>query len=416
MKTSAKAGGRFVALDSWRGICAVLVLLHHTNVSGHLYGSRLIEQSWLFVDFFFVLSGFVVSHAYHGKIASLRDGLSFLTKRLSRLWPLHVFVLTVMAIIQLGLLALTVYGLASFKAAPFTGLYDPLLLIPHVLLMQALPGVGVDGWNGPAWSISVEFWTYVSFVTLLSIDSSRYRIALGSAVTLVAAAVIALWSSHALETSNDLNLVRCFYGFGIGYLSHALWRAGWTRRLRGTAMEVAFLGLGIALLMLSGDTIWTLLLPPAFALVVLTYAAGTGRISGILVRRPFVVLGEISFSVYLIHFTVIDLCSRVVGLAERWTRRALWKPYLTMNGEHVQVLDLGSPWLGDLSMALIVVVVLALATLTFRFVEKPYLTLLHVPAKPRASGGERPVDGAPVRREGAGFGRDTELASASGER
>ena len=85
--TSAKVGGRFVALDS----CAILVLLHHTNVSGHLYGSRLIEQSWLFVDFFFVLSGFVVSHAYHGKISGLRDGLGFLTKRLSRLWPLQLF-------------------------------------------------------------------------------------------------------------------------------------------------------------------------------------------------------------------------------------------------------------------------------------------------------------------------------------
>ena len=405
-----------MALDSWRGICAILVLLHHTNVSGHLYGSRLIEQSWLFVDFFFVLSGFVVSHAYHGKISGLRDGLGFLTKRLSRLWPLHLFVLTVMVIAQLGLLALTVYGRVSFKAAPFTGLYDPLLLVPHVLLMQALPVVGVDGWNGPAWSISVEFWTYASFAVLLSVGAPRYRIALGLAVTLVSAAIIARWSSRALETSNDLNLIRCFYGFGIGYLSHALWRAGLTRRLRGTAMEIAFVGLGIALLTLSGDTIWTLLLPPAFALVVLTYAAGAGSISRILVRRPFVFLGEISFSVYLIHFTIIDLCSRGVGFAEKWTHQVLWKPYITMNGEHVQVLDLGSPWLGDLSMALIVIAVVALATLTFRFVEKPNLTLLYLPAGSRISGQDRVIDKPPIRNEGAGFAGDAELVSESGER
>ena len=63
--TGVRGGeARFAALDSWRGIAALLVALLHFRFLGHFYSLDFVRNSWLFVDFFFVLSGFVITHAY----------------------------------------------------------------------------------------------------------------------------------------------------------------------------------------------------------------------------------------------------------------------------------------------------------------------------------------------------------------
>src|SRR5260221_7765417 len=79
---------RFVVLDSWRGIAACLVALFHFDAYSHLYGVPFLRNSWLFVAFFFVLSGFVIAANYQQR---LRDGVGvgrFLFLRLRRLYPL----------------------------------------------------------------------------------------------------------------------------------------------------------------------------------------------------------------------------------------------------------------------------------------------------------------------------------------
>src|SRR5882672_759031 len=81
--------GRFLVLDSWRGIAACLVALFHLDAYSHLYGVPFLRNSWLFVDFFFVLSGFVIAANYQQR---LLDGFGvgrFLFLRLGRLYPLH---------------------------------------------------------------------------------------------------------------------------------------------------------------------------------------------------------------------------------------------------------------------------------------------------------------------------------------
>jgi peptidoglycan/LPS O-acetylase OafA/YrhL len=87
------AHGRFVVLDSWRGIAALLVVLFHGRYQSHIYAVPLIRHGWLAVDFFFVLSGFVISYAYGRRIATGRDLGVFLIRRTGRIWPLHVFML-----------------------------------------------------------------------------------------------------------------------------------------------------------------------------------------------------------------------------------------------------------------------------------------------------------------------------------
>ena len=60
---------RFHVLDGWRGVCALLVALFHVNAVGHFYGLPVVRNGLLFVDFFFVLSGFVITHAYAERVS-----------------------------------------------------------------------------------------------------------------------------------------------------------------------------------------------------------------------------------------------------------------------------------------------------------------------------------------------------------
>src|SRR5947199_4414119 len=95
---------RFVVLDSWRGIAACLVALFHLDAYSHLYGMPFLRNSWLFVDFFFVLSGFVIAANYQQR---LLDGFGvgrFLLLRLGRLYPLHFTMLAVAVAVKLLLI------------------------------------------------------------------------------------------------------------------------------------------------------------------------------------------------------------------------------------------------------------------------------------------------------------------------
>src|SRR6267154_4375538 len=83
----------FRVLDSWRGIAALLVAIFHLNVYSAIYPLDFIRNSYLFVDFFFVLSGFVITHSYEDKLSRGHEFASFAIRRFGRLWPLHAAVL-----------------------------------------------------------------------------------------------------------------------------------------------------------------------------------------------------------------------------------------------------------------------------------------------------------------------------------
>src|SRR5215469_11877968 len=116
---------RFAALDGWRGICALLVALHHLSANGHFYAWPLVRNAWLFVDFFFVLSGFVIAYAYGGRLSDAHAIKDFALRRLFRLWPLHVAVL-------MALIGLELYRLAS-TGGGFTGERTPFAVLTNLL-------------------------------------------------------------------------------------------------------------------------------------------------------------------------------------------------------------------------------------------------------------------------------------------
>ena len=99
------AGHRYQVLDAWRGICALLVAFVHVPVAHAWQNAEAFHSLQLFVDFFFVLSGFVICHAYGRRLDVDRDWPGFMIRRFGRVWPLHAAVLAGFAVIELLKLA-----------------------------------------------------------------------------------------------------------------------------------------------------------------------------------------------------------------------------------------------------------------------------------------------------------------------
>ncbi|HEY0301248.1 MAG TPA: acyltransferase, partial [Rhizomicrobium sp.] len=240
---------RFRALDGWRGVCALLVALHHIEVHGWLYWQPLVRNAWLFVDFFFVLSGFVIAHAYGGKLAGARSVGDFVLRRLGRLWPLHVAVLGALVLLELSHLVIGhVYPMDDTRAA-FALDRSPFAILTNLFLVQALGMHDSETWNGPAWSISCEFYTYLVFAAVCFVTAGRKaRLILSALLAVAGVVVLARFSDYGMRETFHWAVFRCFYGFFTGVLVYEAWRSGALRWLRGTLAELAALAAVVAFL------------------------------------------------------------------------------------------------------------------------------------------------------------------------
>ena len=147
--------------------------MFHLQAYSHIYDWSLVRHSFLFVDFFFVLSGFVIAGSYRAK---LLDGFSiwhFMLLRLGRLYPLHVAILVVF--IGIELLRFRFSGtLGGQNGDKFTEAHSIKSIVTNLLLIQSLNIHKTLTWNLPSWSISVEFYAYAVFAISLSDVSSTH--------------------------------------------------------------------------------------------------------------------------------------------------------------------------------------------------------------------------------------------------
>src|SRR5579863_9383070 len=142
------AAVRFRVLDSCRGLCAVAVVLFHLDTYTHWYWLPVVRNGYVAVDFFFVLSGFVIASAYRAKLQTMPDVIRYAVRRLGRLYPLHLAVLLAFLVIELCRLWI-------FQAADaFTNNTNATALLEHLVLIQGFTA-NHETWNYPAWSISV---------------------------------------------------------------------------------------------------------------------------------------------------------------------------------------------------------------------------------------------------------------------
>jgi peptidoglycan/LPS O-acetylase OafA/YrhL len=184
--TSALQDARIATrhLDALRIIaaCAVVALHYSDYVKSQPIGHFVYEHAQhfnLFVDLFFVISGFVIASQYLHNVHGMRPVGRFMWRRLARIYPLHfatlVFYLVVAAAIQRGLAS-------SDNPARY-----PLSDVPaQLLLLHALIGQRLT-FNFPSWSLSAEMFCYAIFPLIVVIAARRRELLLALVAILIAA-------------------------------------------------------------------------------------------------------------------------------------------------------------------------------------------------------------------------------------
>ena len=300
-------------LTALRAVAALLVVMFH-------FADRTAADSWLRVpliangqlgvDIFFVLSGFILAHVYMGRIAAGRFSFGdFLINRLARLYPLHLLMLFLA--IANGWVAFrngqppTIWG-PQMGIDPDTGAGALWNLITHVTLTHAWGTANAHYFNAVSWSISAEAAAYLAFpliaaASLAFAQKPKQRMAF--AIIAYAACEIAargLLGGGLNDLSWNFGILRILPEFALGVAAHGL---GVSRPIsRGTlgwllpATVCGTLGL-----LLCGAPLW--LMPPAFAGLILVIASAEreGLAPSPRLMQPFVYLGEISYSTYMLH-------------------------------------------------------------------------------------------------------------------
>jgi peptidoglycan/LPS O-acetylase OafA/YrhL len=363
-RAASMAKTRFDVLDSWRGICALLVALFHFPAAGWLATNGFIRGSYLFVDFFFVLSGFVIAHAYGERLADGGSLRRFMITRFGRLFPLHAFML--LALMAFELIRWVLPQLAGGEAA-FTGAFSVSSIFTNLFMVH---GLGVEQgltWNGPSWSISTELFAYLLFgVTVLLLG--RTALLAFSAAIVVAPLFLLAVSPDFMDATWDFGMIRCIYGFSSGVIVHTLYvQAGETPSRDGetvaswTFAEAAVILAVVLFVATSHANALSLFAPLVFGFAVFIFAHEGGLVSRILSARPFLGLGALSYSIYMTHMFVQARMMNVAKVADGHFGASL----LEADGA-----GFASAWAWPMA-GLMVAATLVVSAVTYRLVEVP---------------------------------------------
>ena len=347
------------ALSGVRTLLAISIMLFHFTPP-HLEWLRpLLDNSFIFVGCFFLISGFILTYNYGDRAETLVKG-DFWLARFARLYPTYAFVL----LLSLPMLV------AEWHARPHAEFWQGLVLTP--LLLQGWSPSLATFWNTVAWTLSADVLLYFAFPYLLLLWARRggwldrpWRVvALVLVIWMVGLAPHMLYFllnpdhlpaqadrytgtywMRVLKYTPPVYLCTFLAGLALGKL-HPLLEMNERQRLWASAVALSslaaffyFAAPHIPYVIVHGA-----LLLPLFCLLVLGLS-GPNAIASVFALRPLVVLGETTFALYLLHFNVFEMIHDY-KLPERL---------------HVVALD---PWISY-------VAVIAMAYATVRWVEKP---------------------------------------------
>jgi len=309
-----KSSGKIGALAGARAFPPLMVVMFHFS-EGHHYShirplDLLATRGYLWVEFFFVLSGFILTYAYWTRLKELlaRPGyFAFLRARLIRLYPLHLFMLVLLLAIVIALRALAAQGgyLSIFDAkyhqdVSVKGFWLSLLLVQAWNTMNTLT------WNGVSWFVSVEFALCLLFPAFLWLaEGGLWRGFALIGAGLAGLLALLFTSKHGLDITYHNGVFRGLSDFAIGVGMAVLFRR---LKPRDKLPDWVHSVLQLTLLALLGyvvmNTGWSHTRMDIFTVLplmamVFALAFDRGLIARALQTRLPQVLGEWSYGVYL---------------------------------------------------------------------------------------------------------------------
>lgn len=298
--------GKLLSLDGLRGLAALWVVLHHLTTNELLPKTMIFLHGSMLVETFFVLSGFVICYQYHDRIHNTGDLIKFMIRRFARIWPLHAAILVFMIAPRLVMLAL--HGPAASEL--FNGANDHSLSswLVSLALLQSIGLYKEAVWNGPAWSLSVEFYTYLIFAVVML--AARRHITFAATIICIISTVFLLNS----EMRPERFLITCIYCFFIGIIAFRVFKRLSLFFLRYVSDNICTFIQFICVFFLVALIYRGENPGVAFAILngifVIILSQQRGAISQILSTRIFQILGAWSLGIYLIHIPLLNVLWR----------------------------------------------------------------------------------------------------------
>ena len=303
-------------LTGVRFFLALGVVLFHFQLYWTLpaESAGLLNRARLGVDVFFILSGFILTHVYLQGDRAPNYG-RFLAARLARIYPAHLFILLAM----LGLVLIApVFGVGlepgRFNAVDFAG---------TLLLIQAwFPRQSMALWNGPAWSLSAEWFAYLAFPAYAAL-ALRLRarpwvlIALAMLLFVALDAVYRAWFGRMLPRAEDsLGILRIvpefLYGIGLYYLGQR-WTPSPRMSLMGALVATTLL---LTLMQIGADDRVIVAAAGPFILSLALLAKAPVRT--FLSHPVLLFAGEASFALYLVHIPILMVWRNAAQAFSGW--------------------------------------------------------------------------------------------------
>ncbi len=306
---------RIDKLDGLRGFCCLMVVFYHypqSYLPDFIFSNSFIRESWSFVDFFFVLSGFVISYNY-STLSNSNDFWLYMKKRFIRLYPLLFFTTVVFLLFKL----LSDNFFADLVNSPKSITLYLIDTCNTLLMLNSTPAFGEMskylGMNHPSWSVSAEFISYVLFglVYLFFFNKKKLYILI-IAVLCVAVYVI---KEQFIASNYTWFFLRGIIGFNIGCVVYWIYNKKFSVK-NNLELTLPFL---IALVFyffhnyeFSFKGLLNLIFKPLFfGFVILVLLKTNYYISKFLESKLLKFLGKISYSIYLNHILLLLALPRI---------------------------------------------------------------------------------------------------------
>lgn len=292
----ASEARRFVVLDFYRFVAALGVFIFHLKLIDQGISPAWNGSFGLFVDMFFILSGFVISYSYPSDARGMRAYSRFMIRRIARIYPLHLLSLLIFVVL---------IGVGLERTARSTSLD----FLYNLLLLQAWGVTNHLSFNSPSWSISAEFFCYLVFPLLMLLARKVQPIVLGAIVAVLylvlAHGHLPIWQerSQMYGANYDYGMLRALPSFLNGILLAILFRlSGPYRRKPVIFAGIGVFGLSVLVLNVFAKPDLAILL---FSCAILLTAVGESAFKEFPGARLLGRLGNTSYAIYMLHDAVL---------------------------------------------------------------------------------------------------------------
>ena len=348
------------ALETYRAFAALMIAALHFELDTPIVDHALARGT--FVHFFFTLSGFVIYYNYYDQFLNFFELKKFIKKRFLRLFPLHLFFLIIFLLIEiLRYFAQTNFGISS-ATEPFEK-NNFYAFVSNLLLLQTF--LDQNTFNGPSWSISAEFYTYILFGLMVFY---RIKVIFFLIILIVILIFRQFYGPEFGPQTTYFSFIDCIYCFLIGSIFCELYfkikKFDFYKNFTNTFVILSILLVLFSIFDFEGKERY---LRPFFFGMLILFSSNLDKktlLGKIICNNFFVFLGKISYSIYLSHVFIFWSVTQIL--------RILFNigTYVDPN-TGIKKLDIDIFYSSILAIILYILTIL-FSTLTYKLIEKKF--------------------------------------------